>query len=48
MIKARKDMPINLQPDESGELKKQQRHNDVVFVLSTVRNLMPVTKLHID
>jgi hypothetical protein len=48
MIRARKELPINLQPDASGDLKKQQRHNDVVFVLSTVKTLMPVTKLHDD
>lgn len=46
LIKARKDMPINLKPDESGQLQKQQRHSDVVFVLSTVKSLMPITKLH--
>ena len=48
MIRARKELPINLQPDESGDLKKTQRHNDVIFVLSTVKNLMPITKLHED
>jgi len=26
MVKARKDIPINLKPDESGQLQKQQRH----------------------
>jgi len=27
-------------------LQKQQRHSDVLIVLSYVRNLMPVAKLH--
>lgn len=48
LIKARKEIPINLKPTEDGELKKQQRHSDVLFVLSTVKNLMPVAKLHDD
>jgi hypothetical protein len=35
LIKARKEIPINLKPNEDGDLKKQQRYNDVLFVLST-------------
>lgn len=35
-------------PDESGTLKKQQRHNDVLLVLSTLQNLPPVLKIHED
>lgn len=46
LVAARRELPINLIPDESGMLPKQQRHADVLFVLSTVRNLMPVAKLH--
>jgi hypothetical protein len=37
-----------LVPDESGTLKKQQRHNDVLLVLSTLKNLPPVLKIHED
>ncbi len=48
MVNARKQIPINLVPDERGELKKQQRHADVLLVLSTLRNLPPVAKLHED
>jgi hypothetical protein len=46
MVRARKLLPINLTPDQNGEMQKQQRHSDVLFVLSTVKNLMPVVKLH--
>ncbi len=46
LVQARKALPINLVPDESGQLQKQQRHSDVLIVLSYVRNLMPVAKLH--
>ena len=46
LVSARKALPINLIPDESGQLQKQQRHADVLLVLSTVRNLMPIAKLH--
>ena len=35
-------------PDETGTLKKQQRHNDVLLVLSTLKNLPPVVKIHED
>ncbi|CDW86371.1 UNKNOWN [Stylonychia lemnae] len=46
LIKARKAMPINLKPDENGELQKSQRHQDVIFVMSTTKSLMPITKIH--
>ena len=46
LVRARKSLPINLTPDASGELQKQQRHSDVLLVLSTVKNLMPIVKLH--
>lgn len=46
LVQARKALPISLVPDESGQLQKQQRHSDVLIVLSYVRNLMPVAKLH--
>ena len=46
LVRARKQMPIHLRPDESGALPKSQRDSDVLFVLSTVKNLMPVVKLH--
>lgn len=46
LVRARKTLPINLVPDDSGMQTKQQRHADVLFVLSTVRNLIPVAKLH--
>jgi hypothetical protein len=39
---------INLLPDKSGQVNKQQRHADVLFVLSTLRNLPPVIKIHED
>lgn len=48
MIKARKHMPINLKPDEHGQLQKSQRDQDVVFVLSSTKSLMPITKVHVD
>ena len=48
MVHARKQLPINLVPDESGTLKKQQRHNDVLLILSTLKNLPPVIKIHED
>ena len=48
MVHARRQLPINLVPDESGTLKKQQRHNDVLLVLSTLKNLPPVAKIHDD
>ena len=48
MVHARKQLQINLIPDESGTLKKQQRHNDVLLVLSTLKNLPPVLKIHED
>ena len=46
LIKARRELPINLKPDaESGHLENKQRHSDVIFVLSTIKNLMPVVRL---
>ena len=48
MVHARKQLPINLVPDETGTMKKQQRHNDVLLVLSTLKNLPPVVKIHDD
>jgi hypothetical protein len=49
MVKARKELPINLKPNpDSGMIEKKQRHADVVFVLSSIKTLMPIAKLHSD
>lgn len=45
LITARKNLPINLKPDEMGNVDKQQRQQDVIFVISNVRNLMPVVRM---
>lgn len=47
-MKVRKLLPINLVPDGQGEVQKQQRHADVLFVVSNIKGLMPVLKLHED
>ena len=44
MVRARQQLPIRLAPDASGEV--QRRQDDVLFVVSTGPNLMPVAKLH--
>ena len=32
-------------PNPEGDVKKDKKHQDVLFVLSTVPNLMPVVRL---
>jgi len=46
LVRARKIMPINLTPNEEGDLQNQNRNSDVLFVLSSIKGLMPVLKLH--
>jgi hypothetical protein len=47
MAKVRKNKPINLKPNANGEVsKKQGVDQDIIFVVSTDRNLMPTVKLH--
>jgi len=48
LVRARKIMPINLTPSDEGELQKQSRQSDVLYVLSSIKALMPVLKLHED
>lgn len=49
MIKARSRLPINIKPNaESGTMEKQQREQDIIFVLSSVKNLMPLAKIKED
>ena len=49
LIKARNKLPINIQPNkETGDIDRSQRQQDVIFVLSSVKNLMPLAKLKED
>lgn len=45
MVQARKLKPINLVPDQQGDVNKEQREQDVIFVVSTEKNLMPTIRI---
>mmetsp|Transcript_14789 Transcript_14789/g.10693 ORF Transcript_14789/g.10693 Transcript_14789/m.10693 type:complete len:115 (-) Transcript_14789:597-941(-) len=46
MVRARREVPINLKPEaDTGAVQNKQRHSDVIFVLASVPNLMPLTKI---
>lgn len=49
LAKARKEKPINLTPPKNDkQASGQQRDQDILFVLSTDKNLMPTVVLHED
>jgi hypothetical protein len=43
MCKARQEMPLYLKSDEDGN--QVSGNSDVLFIVSTIKELMPVTKL---